>query len=188
QMDIDHDNELSKQLMLYHKILNPEINYSEVPKSYDWVQNYRLIVAIQSLREEYIIWPHEDYRKEINQEFENLGFPMAIGAIDGTHIPLNEAPSKINKDTYISRKHRYGIHLQGINEDYLLGDSAYPLLPWVMMPFKDLQGLNAEQQKYYNTVHSKARVVIEQAFGRLKARFPFLKEMRIKVQPEEQKL
>ncbi|RIB26229.1 hypothetical protein C2G38_2030416 [Gigaspora rosea] len=77
-MDIDHDNELSKQLMLYH----------------------RLIVAIQSLREEYVLWPREDYQKEINQEFENLGFPIAIGAIDGTHIPLNEAPSKINKEKH----------------------------------------------------------------------------------------
>ncbi|CAG8683307.1 28008_t:CDS:2 [Gigaspora margarita] len=146
----------------------------------------RLIIAIRSLKDEYIVWPQENYRKEVHEEFEKFGFPMVIGAIDGSHIPLMEAPSKINKDIYMSRKHRYGIHLQAIVDHnghfayYLLGDSAYPLLPWLMTPFKDPQGPNAQQQKYYNTIHSKTRVVIEQAFGKLKARFPFLKYMRLK--------
>ncbi|CAG8825249.1 37462_t:CDS:2, partial [Gigaspora margarita] len=75
-----------------------------------------------------------------------------IGAIDGSHIPFFEATSRINKNIYFSKKHQYGIHLQGISasvhnakvfqhsniykqlanffkkEEYLLGDSAYPLL------------------------------------------------------------
>ncbi|CAG8583868.1 12125_t:CDS:1, partial [Dentiscutata heterogama] len=177
----------------------------------------RIIIAIQSLKSEYIVWPSGNYKEEVNAKFEQIqGFPMVIGAIDGSHIPLFEAPSKENKDVYMSRKQKYGIHLQGIvdyqglfisyeigwpasvhdakvfsnseifknyknyfkEENYLLADSAYPLLPWIMTPFKDPQGLQAQQQKIYNTAHSKTRVVIEQAFGRLKARFPFLKEMR----------
>ncbi|CAG8664161.1 6218_t:CDS:1, partial [Dentiscutata heterogama] len=167
---------------------------------------------------EYIVWPQEDYRNEVHKGFERFGFPMVIGAIDGSHIPLMEAPSKINKDLYMSRKHRYSIHLQAIvdhkgyftcyeigwpasvhnakvfkysylyrnnnlfckNEDYLLGDSAYSLLTWIITPFKDPQGPDTQKQKYYNTVHSKTRVVIEQAFGRLKARFSFLKCMKLK--------
>ncbi|CAG8788850.1 5220_t:CDS:2, partial [Dentiscutata erythropus] len=142
-------------------------------------------------------WPSGNYKKEVNTGFKQIqGFLMNV---------------------YISRKQKYGIHLQGIvdhqglfisykigwpasvhdakvftnseifknyknyfkEENYLLADSAYPLLLWIMIPFKDLQGSQA-QQKTYNTAHSKTRVVVEQAFGRLKARFPFLKEMRAK--------
>ncbi|CAG8815158.1 30047_t:CDS:2, partial [Racocetra persica] len=112
----------------------------------------RLIIALQSLREKYIIWPCDDYQKKVNQEFEILGFPIAIKAIDGTHIPLNEAPSKINKDIYMSRKHRYGIYLQGIvdHKRYFISYNIDP------------QSLNTEKQKYYDTIHSKARVVIKQ--------------------------
>ncbi|CAG8492102.1 26155_t:CDS:2 [Gigaspora rosea] len=138
---------------------------------------------------EYIVWPSDNYRQEFNTGFEQIqGFPMVIGAIDGSHIPLYEAPSKDNKDVYMSCKQKYGIHLQGVVdhqdlfisykigwpasvEDYLIADSAYPLPSWVMPSFKDLQGLQAQQLTLI--AHSKTRVVIEQAFGRLKARFPF---------------
>ncbi|CAG8809809.1 24598_t:CDS:2, partial [Gigaspora margarita] len=124
------------------------------------------------------------------------GFSLVIGAIDGSHIPFFEAPSRINKDVYFSRKHKYGIHLQGIvdykglfinydigwpasvhdakvfqnsniykqsanffeKEEYLLGDSAYSLVPFVITPFK--------------------------AFGCLKAKFQFLKQMKVKDSPK----
>ncbi|CAG8476510.1 9572_t:CDS:2, partial [Scutellospora calospora] len=179
---------------------------------------YRIITAICSLKEKYIIWPCGNYREEVNKGFEKFGLPIVIGAIDGSHILLIEILSKINKDVYLSRKHRYALHLQGIvnhkghfifyqiswsvlvhdakafknsyiyennslfieDEDYLVGDSAYPLLQWLITLFKDLQGLDIQQQKYFNTIHSKTRVVIKQAFGRLKTRFPFLRDMRLK--------
>ncbi|CAG8557170.1 11564_t:CDS:2 [Gigaspora margarita] len=123
----------------------------------------RVIIAIRSLRSEYIVWLSENYRQEVNTGFEQIqGFPMVIGAIDGSHIPLYEAPSKDNKDVYMSCKQKYGIHLQGVVDHQ--ADSAYPLLPWVMPPFKDPQGSQAQQQTLYNIAHSKTRVVVKQAF------------------------
>lgn len=53
---------------------------------------------------------------------------------------------------------------------YLLGDAAYPLQPWLMTPYKDYGNLHRERQ-VYNKQHSKARQVIERAFGHLKGRF-----------------
>ncbi|CAG8793072.1 22644_t:CDS:2, partial [Gigaspora rosea] len=75
QMNIDQDEEINKQLSLYYKIINPEINYNKVLKSHNWLGTIsslwtietlfgkgevtilifldQLIVAIQSLREEY---------------------------------------------------------------------------------------------------------------------------------------
>lgn len=53
---------------------------------------------------------------------------------------------------------------------HLVGDSAYPLLPWLMVPHKDFGALT-NCEKRYNKKLSKTRVVIENTFGLLKGRF-----------------
>lgn len=53
---------------------------------------------------------------------------------------------------------------------YLMGDSAFPLLRWLVTPFRD-HGNLSRQQKLFNKTHSKCRDVIERAFGLLKCRF-----------------
>lgn len=57
---------------------------------------------------------------------------------------------------------------------HVLGDSAYPLLSSLLVPYRDNGYLNAEQRRY-NTCHSSARSVVERAFGRLKGKFRRLK-------------
>ena len=50
----------------------------------------------------------------------------------------------------------------------ILGDPAYPLLPWLLKPYP-ATGLSTKASKF-NTRLSRARVVVECAFGRLKGR------------------
>ncbi|CAN8032741.1 unnamed protein product, partial [Ixodes persulcatus] len=53
----------------------------------------------------------------------------------------------------------------------LLGDSAYPLLPYVMTPFKSSKAALPTWKTTYNMKHGQRRVTIENTFGLLKQRF-----------------
>ena len=52
----------------------------------------------------------------------------------------------------------------------LIGDAAYPLLPWLMKGFQ-YDGNLTRGQIQFNKRLSSARMVVEGAFGRLKCRF-----------------
>nr|XP_012215711.1 PREDICTED: putative nuclease HARBI1 [Linepithema humile] len=53
---------------------------------------------------------------------------------------------------------------------HIIGDSAYTLQPYLLTPFRN-NGHLTPRQKLYNKKLSSKRVVIEQAFGKLRARF-----------------
>lgn len=52
---------------------------------------------------------------------------------------------------------------------HILGDSAYPLMPQLIVPYRDNGHLTATQTRF-NTVHSQTRSLIERAFARLKGK------------------
>lgn len=52
----------------------------------------------------------------------------------------------------------------------ILGDSAYALQDWLMKPFIDRGNNLTQVEVNFNNVHSMTRVVVENVFGRMKAR------------------
>ena len=170
----------------------------------------RIIKVIRNKKSEFIQWPRNNNRIAVHTEFQAIGgFQNVIGTIDGTHFILNETPAQ-DPTAFFTRKKRYAIQCQGIvdfkgifinyvigwpgsvhdarvysnsdfflnrteyieGENYILGDSAYPI-----SPFKNPSN---HWQRQFNFIHSKHRVVVEHAFGKLKARFKALKEVSVK--------
>jgi len=61
----------------------------------------------------------------------------------------------------------------------ILGDAAYPLKSWLLVPYRDNGKLNAVQRNF-NFVHAATRCTVERAFALLKGRFRRLKYLDMK--------
>eukprot|EP00111_Clytia_hemisphaerica_P014454 TCONS_00042557-protein len=56
------------------------------------------------------------------------------------------------------------------DDDFFIGDAAYPLAVRMITPFRISDSMTA-QQKRFNFTQSSARCVVERAFGIMKSRF-----------------
>lgn len=72
-------------------------------------------------------------------------------------------------DAYVLANSGLPDRVQSLSEGgWLVGDSGYPLRTWLLTPY---QSPSNRQEEKFNDCHGKTRVVVERAFGVLKARF-----------------
>uniref|UniRef100_A0A8C1LTJ8 DDE Tnp4 domain-containing protein n=1 Tax=Cyprinus carpio TaxID=7962 RepID=A0A8C1LTJ8_CYPCA len=138
-----------------------------------------------------------------NKFFLLGNMPNTIGVIDCTHVHI-QAPHERDwdiqlvgdaeliitncvvkwpgsvHDARILRESALYRELQTNQPDgIILGDSAYPLLPWLMTPFL---AATTPAQACFNTAHCKTRCAIERLNGVLKRRFACLNYLRVEPQ------
>uniref|UniRef100_A0A8C3T5Y6 DDE Tnp4 domain-containing protein n=1 Tax=Chelydra serpentina TaxID=8475 RepID=A0A8C3T5Y6_CHESE len=75
--------------------------------------------------------------------------------------------ARVFKNSGLFRRLQQGVYFP----DLILGDPAYPLMPWLMKPYT---GALDSEKELFNYHLSKCRMVVECAFGRLKGRWRIL--------------
>lgn len=68
------------------------------------------------------------------------------------------------------------INLNGVSVGPLIvGDSAYPIFPWLLKPYQNVLNLDPTKLQF-NTVLCKIRVIVEHTLGVLKGRWRCLRK------------
>uniref|UniRef100_A0A8C7XMM8 Putative nuclease HARBI1 n=1 Tax=Oryzias sinensis TaxID=183150 RepID=A0A8C7XMM8_9TELE len=161
-------------------------------------------IALASLVNQFVSFPNDVQIAQTKHKFFTLGnMPNTIVVIDCTHVHI-QAPHERDWE-YINRKGRRSINVLLVGDADLIitncvvkwpgtvhdarilrervlhteGDSAYPLLPWMITPFL---AASTPAQARFNTAHCKTRCAIERLNGVLKRRFACLNYLLVEPQ------
>uniref|UniRef100_A0A3P9K6K5 DDE Tnp4 domain-containing protein n=1 Tax=Oryzias latipes TaxID=8090 RepID=A0A3P9K6K5_ORYLA len=117
----------------------------------------------------FVSFPNDVQIAQTKHKFFTLGnMPNTIGVIDCTHVHVQAPHERDWEELQTNRP-----------DGIILGDSAYPLLPWLITPFL---AASTPAQARFNTAHCKTRCAIERLNGVLKRRFACLNYLRVEPQ------
>ncbi|KAJ8932844.1 hypothetical protein NQ314_014403, partial [Rhamnusium bicolor] len=106
--------------------------------------------------------------------FDKFNIGGTVGVINGTHVAIIAPPAGDNENLPAIYYNRKGFC--SINVQILLGDSGYPLEPWLLVPIVDAPP--GTQEARYTDLHCHVRNIVERCIGVLKMRFMCLTKSR----------
>ncbi|KAL0868285.1 hypothetical protein ABMA27_007815 [Loxostege sticticalis] len=168
---------------------------------------------IERLMSETMPVPTKEQWQKIAEEFWNTwNFPNCIGAIDGKHVQIT-APANSGSQFFNYKKTFSIVLMAIVDADYkficvdvgaygknsdgestnlpgteitapyvIIGDEAFPLTTYLMRPYPKPQ-LGDQRKKIFNDRLSRARKVVENAFGILSQKFRIYNR-RIQLDPD----
>nr|CAI5828336.1 unnamed protein product [Callosobruchus analis] len=132
--------------------------------------------------------PHEEEHNYLNRKnFHSKNIQM-ICDYDLKILNVNAQYPGATHDSFIwsqsaVKQHLEAAYNEGDRNMWLIGDSGYPLQPWLITPFHNPPQNTPEFR--YNAAHIRARNCIERCNGVLKSRFRcLLKERVLRYSPE----
>lgn len=135
-----------------------------------------------------ILKPALEEHNYINRKgFHSLNVQIVCGA-DLRIFSINANYPGSAHDAFIWRQSRvrtylHNLHVNGHERSWLLGDSGYPLEPFLLTPFNAPNENGPEYR--FNLRHASARNVVERCIGVLKTRFRcLLKERSARYEPQ----
>ncbi|XP_070157474.1 uncharacterized protein [Polyergus mexicanus] len=127
-------------------------------------QSYKDSLSYKTYKKKYAVTLQAIYDSELVFLDCFTGYPGSVGDI--RVFRNSDLWSEVQRDR----------QLYFPNEEYIIGDKAYPVLRWCISAFRDRGNLTAAQKRF-NDILSKVRQVIERAFSLLKGRFWRLKHL-----------
>ncbi|XP_036339349.1 putative nuclease HARBI1 [Rhagoletis pomonella] len=153
----------------------PESDTEKEIIAHDFAAIYGFPNVLGCIAETYISTraPKKTVRSTYINRHDTISVPMQ-GICDAnlkfidvfTGAPSKVHESRLLKLSFISKK----LPKLCLPKYHLLGDSAYPIRNFLLIPYMDYGNLT-EQEKMYNYKLSQTRMRIENAFGLLKCRF-----------------
>ncbi|TGZ48487.1 hypothetical protein DBV15_12365 [Temnothorax longispinosus] len=166
-----------KQLLIAIWMLATPNSYRfNVGKGTAWRCVHRVINALYAEVRTFIKWPTRQEAEQTMETIQNqYGFPGVIGAVDGTHVRIAAPQDHVGfvHDMRVFRLSNVESMFTEENfphDSHILGDAAYRISKYVMVPFKDNSHLT-ERQINFNKCQSGARMIVERSLGLLKGRF-----------------
>ncbi|KAJ4936975.1 hypothetical protein JOQ06_001559 [Pogonophryne albipinna] len=188
---VELEARIVKGALRRERIFRERINPLDFPEEYLY-ERYRSH-DLTGLAESFVVFPGTCPTQTIKEGFHSMaGFPMVLGCIDCTHVPISASLGD-NEGDYVNRKSIHSLNIQatcdhrcvitsleakwpGLFIGVLLGDRGYACQPFLMTPYPDP---GEGPQTSFNVAHAKTRVRIEMTFGILKARFTCLRGLRV---------
>ena len=104
-----------------------------------------------------------------------------LGSISDARVLSSSSLYRLGNDGKLFNEDLSGYFDETTVKPLILGDPAYPLLPWLIKPYQDHPDISV-LQKEFNYRLSRVRMTVENTFGLWKARFcRFLKKIEMEV-------